>query len=116
MKAALESLVEAATPQGAEVDMSFSANDPAFFDPDSQALQLGREALERASGMEVALTRSGGSIPILALFATRNIPTILSGFALADDAIHAPDESFRVASLELGERAAHELYGALARL
>ena len=44
------------------------------------------------------------------------IPTIVSGFALSDDRIHSPDESFRLTSLERGERAARELYAALAAL
>jgi len=44
------------------------------------------------------------------------IPTVVSGFGLPDDAFHAPDESYSLRSLELGERAAHELYSALARL
>ena len=33
----------------------------------------------------------------------------MSGFTLPDDAFHAPDESFLVANLELGERAGREL-------
>ena len=40
----------------------------------------------------------------------------MSGFVLPDDAMHAPNESYRIESLRLGERAAHELYAALARL
>jgi acetylornithine deacetylase/succinyl-diaminopimelate desuccinylase-like protein len=62
------------------------------------------------------LVRSGGSIPILAAFADRGVPTVLSGFSLSADDIHAPNESYRLASLRLGERAAEELYSALARL
>ena len=37
--------------------------------------------------------RSGGSIPVVAEFAARGIPTIVSGFGLPDDDIHAPNES-----------------------
>ena len=56
------------------------------------------------------VVRSGGSIPILAAFAERGIPTIVGGFALPEDRIHAPDESYRIASLELGLKAARALY------
>jgi hypothetical protein len=35
---------------------------------------------------------------------------------LPDDAIHAPDESYRLESLRLGERSARELYAELAGL
>ena len=66
--------------------------------------------------MRRALVRSGGSIPIVAELAARGIRRSSRGFALADDDIHAPNESFRLASLELGERAARELLRALAAL
>jgi succinyl-diaminopimelate desuccinylase len=72
--------------------------------------------LTEACGVAPALIRSGGSIPVLAAFAQRNIPTILSGFTLPEDAFHAPDESFRLESLRLGEMAARALYRHLARL
>ena len=66
--------------------------------------------------MAPVLTRSGGSIPAVAELGHRGIPTIVSGFALSDDRIHSPDESFRLTSLERGERAARELYVSLAAL
>ena len=40
----------------------------------------------------------------------------MSGFALPDDAYHAPNESYRLESLRLGEATARELYVALAEL
>ena len=60
--------------------------------------------------------RSGGSIPIVAEMAARGYPVIVGGFGLPDDAIHAPNESYALASLEWGEAAARELYLALAEL
>jgi acetylornithine deacetylase/succinyl-diaminopimelate desuccinylase-like protein len=62
------------------------------------------------------VVRTGGSIPAVAELVGRGIPTIVSGFTLPDDAFHAPNESYRVESLRLGERAARELYTALAGL
>jgi acetylornithine deacetylase/succinyl-diaminopimelate desuccinylase-like protein len=50
------------------------------------------------------------------VLADRGIPTIVSGFVLDADAIHAPNESFRLESLRMGERAAAELYRGLAEL
>jgi hypothetical protein len=46
----------------------------------------------------------------------RDIPTVVSGFSLPDDAFHAPNESYSLRSLELGEASAHELYSAFASL
>jgi acetylornithine deacetylase/succinyl-diaminopimelate desuccinylase-like protein len=53
---------------------------------------------------------------VLTAFAERGIPTILSGFTLADDNFHAPDESFRLESLRMGEVSARALYKHLAKL
>ncbi len=113
----LKGLLSGAAPEGAEVtfDGGHSA-EPARFDVSDPALQLAAGALERACGVPTAFVRTGGSIPIVADLAAKGIPTVVSGFALADDDIHAPNESYRVESLRLGARAAHELYHAFARL
>jgi acetylornithine deacetylase/succinyl-diaminopimelate desuccinylase-like protein len=79
-------------------------------------MRLAKEAIDRATGLPTAFVRTGGSIPIVAEFARKNITTVVSGFALPDDDIHAPNESYRVDSLRMGEAAARELYTALARL
>ena len=115
MGAALERFIRGAAPSGADVDISWHGNDAAVFDPADPALKLGAEALAEACGTP-ALIRSGGSIPVLTAFAERGIPTILSGFTLADDNFHAPDESFRLESLRLGEASARALYRHLAKL
>jgi acetylornithine deacetylase/succinyl-diaminopimelate desuccinylase-like protein len=113
----VEQLIRDATPTGAELTITrYGIGRPAVFDPALPALRLAREAIGRAAGSEPVLVRSGGSIPILAAFADRGVPTVLSGFSLSADDIHAPNESYRLASLRLGERAAEELYPALARL
>jgi acetylornithine deacetylase/succinyl-diaminopimelate desuccinylase-like protein len=112
----LESLLRDAAPAAADVTMSWHLSDPALFEPDLPALVLGARAIERATGTAPALVRTGGSIPVVAEFAAREIPTIVTGFALPDDAFHAPDESYRLASLELGERTARELLKSLAEL
>ena len=112
----LERLLRDAAPADADVSILLHLADPSLFEPDLPALVLAAEALERATGTPPALVRSGGSIPVVAEFAARGIPTIVSGFTLPDDAFHAPDESFLVANLELGERAGRELLQALAQL
>jgi acetylornithine deacetylase/succinyl-diaminopimelate desuccinylase-like protein len=117
MFAVLEGLLVGAAPAGATVTVRrLGTGDPAAFDPSDPAIGLALGALERACGRPAALVRSGGSIAALSAFAERGIPTILSGFALNGDDIHAPNESFRLESLELGRRSALELYTALARL
>jgi len=116
MRAVIEGLVRGALPAGAELDLSFHVATPVLFDPDEPALRLAAQALERACGVTPVFARSGGSIPIVAEMAARGYPVIVGGFGLPDDALHAPDESYALASLAWGEAAARELYLALASL
>jgi acetylornithine deacetylase/succinyl-diaminopimelate desuccinylase-like protein len=114
--AEFERLLRSAAPHGAEVEIEMERADPALFDPEQPALRLAGEAIERACGAPPAFVRLGGTLPLLAVLAERGVPTIVSGFVLPDDAIHAPDESYRLESLRLGERSARELYAGLASL
>jgi acetylornithine deacetylase/succinyl-diaminopimelate desuccinylase-like protein len=112
----LTRLLREAAPEYAEVEIATHEAAPALFDASHPSVALATQAIERAVGVAPVLTRSGGSIPAVAELAHRGIPTIVSGFALPEDRIHSPDESFRLESLAMGERAARELYLALARL
>jgi acetylornithine deacetylase/succinyl-diaminopimelate desuccinylase-like protein len=112
----VERLLRDAAPDGAEVEIDWQLAEPALFAVEEPAIQLAARALERATGTAPLMQRSGGSIPIVAELAAAGIPTIVGGFALADDAIHAPNESYRLESLRLGAATARELYVALAEL
>ncbi len=116
MAAELERLLRAAAPEGAEVSLDLDLADPALFDPREPALQLAAGAFERACGTPPAFVRLGGTLPLLAVLAEQGTPTIVSGFALGADAFHAPNESYRLESLRLGELTARELYRSLADL
>jgi acetylornithine deacetylase/succinyl-diaminopimelate desuccinylase-like protein len=114
--ATLERLLREALPPGAEMELSAELAEPSLFPPDNPAVALSAQALERAVGAPAAFIRTGGSIPVVAEFAARDIPAVVSGFGLEDDAYHAPDESFRLVALDQGAAAANELYRALAAL
>ena len=114
--ASLERMLREAAPPGARIELDVEPGQAAGFDASDPVLGLARAAIERATGKDPLFVRSGGSIPILGALADRGIPTVLSGFALDADGIHGPDESYRLESLVLGERAARELYAALATL
>jgi acetylornithine deacetylase/succinyl-diaminopimelate desuccinylase-like protein len=52
-------------------------------------------AYRRGFGKLPVFLRSGGTIPIVSTFKeVLRIPTVLMGFALPDDRIHAPNEKF----------------------
>ena len=114
--ATLERLLRDALPPGAELELTAELAEPSLFPPDNPAVALSAQALERAVGAPTAFVRTGGSIPVVAEFAARDIPVVVSGFGLEDDAYHAPDESFRLLALDQGAAAADELYQALAAL
>jgi acetylornithine deacetylase/succinyl-diaminopimelate desuccinylase-like protein len=113
---ALEALLREALPAGAEMTISAVTAHPSRFDPALPPLRIARASLARAAGREPVLIRSGGSLPVLSAFAQQGIPAIVSGFGLPQDNFHAPDESFALASLDLGRRAARALYEDLAAL
>jgi acetylornithine deacetylase/succinyl-diaminopimelate desuccinylase-like protein len=116
ISAVFEDLLREALPDGAEMSYSAVLAEPSRFDPAAAPLRIARAAFSRALGREPVLLRSGGTLPILAAFSERGIPAIVSGFALPQDNIHAPDESFAIASLARGRRAARALLEDLARL
>ncbi len=77
--------------------------DPWKASPAGPWFEAAREALARSFGREPVLTGEGGSIPIVADFERElGTPAILLGFALPGCNMHAPDEWFPDAHLELG--------------
>ena len=116
IRATLERLLREAAPEGTELEIADHVASPSLFAPDTPAIALAAQALERACGAAPAFVRSGGSIPVVAELAARGMPGVVTGFSLEGDAFHAPNESFRLAGLEQGEAASRELYRALAVL
>jgi acetylornithine deacetylase/succinyl-diaminopimelate desuccinylase-like protein len=69
--------------------------DAMTFPTDAPVLQAAAAALQDEFGREVEFVRSGGSIPVAALFATvLQLPAVMMGFGLPDDNVHAPNEKF----------------------
>jgi len=114
---ALERLLEAATPEGAELRIErWAASPPGLVAPDALAVELGLAAFERALGTRPALIRSGGTLPIVPALAGRGIPTIITGFGLPDSNVHSPNERLVADYVPLGIAAARELYREFAGL
>jgi acetylornithine deacetylase/succinyl-diaminopimelate desuccinylase-like protein len=114
---ALEALLSDAAPPGAELEVDLlSSAPPAQVPPDARAVLLGCDALERVLGIQPALIRCGGTLPIVATLADRGIPAIITGFALPDANIHAPNERLLVEYVPLGIATARALFAELAKL
>lgn len=115
--AAFERLIREAAPAGAELGVELLSSAPAgVVPPDAEAVRRGQDAFERVLGVRPALIRSGGTLPIVAAFADRGIPTIISGFSLPDAAIHAPNENLPARYVPLGIDTAKALFEELGKL
>ena len=54
-------------------------------------------------GKDTVFMRGGGSIPIVGDFERDlKIPTVMMGFGLPDDNLHAPNEKFHIANFHRG--------------
>ena len=105
-------------PTNVKIDFKFFGAEPAALVPhDSPAAKLAAEAVEIGFGTRPAFIRGGGSIPVVGLLKERlGLDTLLVGFGLPDDNLHAPNEKFDLASLHHGTRTAAALYDKLASL
>jgi acetylornithine deacetylase/succinyl-diaminopimelate desuccinylase-like protein len=107
LAAVLDDLLRAAAPAGSELEVEdLGVAHPAALDPRQPALAAAARAITASTGWPCVPVRTGGSIPVVAALAARGVPTVLTGFGLPDDAIHAPDEHLRFDHLEAGTRAA----------
>ena len=84
---------------------------------DSPAMKLAAAAVKQGFGTEPVFMREGGSIPVVGhIKSILGIDTLLVGFGLPDDRVHAPNEKFDLDALYCGTRTAAALYHQLARL
>ena len=89
---------------------------PFITGPDHPMMQAAYRALARAWTKKPALIREGGSIPVMATFQeVLGLPSILMGFGLHDDQVHAPNEKFSLTSFHGGTRSCAYLYEELAK-
>lgn len=64
---------------------------------DLPAMNAASEAYEEIFGKRPIFMRGGGSIPVVALFQQRlGMDSVLMGFGLPDDNLHAPNEKFNI--------------------
>jgi acetylornithine deacetylase/succinyl-diaminopimelate desuccinylase-like protein len=83
-------------PQGITVEVRpHHGGEPVLTPTHSSAYAAASRAYETTFGKKPIPVRSGGSIPIIAMFEQElGLKTILMGFGLDSDAIHSPNEHF----------------------
>lgn len=89
---------ESIAPKGVRVKVKPHHGGEAYVTPiDSIGYRAAEKAYEKTMGKMPIPQRSGGSIPIVALFERElKSKTILMGFGLDSDAIHSPNEHFGI--------------------
>ncbi len=99
------------TPAGCRWELhSHSGGNPATVRTDSDLLRAAAGAIRDATGIEPALIKSGGSIPVAGtLKSLLGLETIFMGFGLDDDRVHSPNEKFELRCFDWGARS-HVLF------
>jgi acetylornithine deacetylase/succinyl-diaminopimelate desuccinylase-like protein len=87
---------ESIAPKGVRVKVTpHHGGEPVVTPIDSIAYQAASKAYETTFGKKPIPVRSGGSIPIIALFEKElGLKTLMMGFGLDSDAIHSPNEHY----------------------
>lgn len=99
-----ENYVHQIAPPGVEVDVQLiHAGNPCIVPPDNPYIRAATRAMHQVWGRDTVFIRSGGSIPIVGDFANYlGLPSVMMGFGLPDDNLHAPNEKFNIRNFELG--------------
>ncbi len=93
------------------VEKMTGGDDGAVVDISSPAIEAAAEAYEQIFGRRPFYTREGGSIPVVGLFnKLLNIPSVMMGFGLPDDRLHAPNEKFHLPNFYRGIETAIHYY------
>jgi len=99
-----KSYVQKIAPPGVDVEVRLiHSGDPCLVPVDNPYIKAATRALHEVWGKDTVFIRSGGSIPIVGDF-DRNLglPSVMMGFGLPDDSLHAPNEKFNLKNFELG--------------
>ena len=101
---AYTSYVKKLTPKGIKLNIKVHSKGEAIVvSTDNKFIHASTEAMKEIFGKETVYIRSGGSIPIVADFANElKIPTVMMGFGLPDDNLHAPNEKFHIPNFYRG--------------
>src|SRR4051812_29590550 len=85
-------------PKGVELKVKLlSMGEPSIIPTDNRFVQAATQAMKEVFNKDTVFIRSGGSIPIVSEFDKHlKIPSVMMGFGLPDDNLHAPNEKFHI--------------------
>jgi len=99
-----KSYVESICPKGITLDVRMiHSGDAIVVSTDNPYVRAATSAMHTVFATDTVFVRGGGSIPIVGDFIRElGMPTILMGFGLPDDNLHAPNEKFHLANFHRG--------------
>lgn len=109
---------ESIAPKGTKVKVTpHHGGEPAVTPIDSLAYKAASQAYEKTFGKTPIPLRSGGSIPIVAMFKKElGLDSVMMGFGLDEDAIHSPNESYGLFNYYIGIETIVEFHKAFAAM
>jgi acetylornithine deacetylase/succinyl-diaminopimelate desuccinylase-like protein len=99
-----KAFVESIVPKGVTVEVRMiHSGEPIVVSTDNEYVRAATAAMSEVFGKETVFVRGGGSIPIVGDFVRElKTPTVMMGFGLPDDNLHAPNEKFHLANFHRG--------------
>lgn len=99
-----ERFVRQVAPTGVDVDVRLvHSGEPCLIPVNNPYIQAATRALREVWEKQTVFIRSGGSVPIVGDFARYlGVPSVMMGFGLPDDNLHAPNEKFNLKNFQLG--------------
>ena len=96
--------VNSLTPKGIQIKIKcWSMAEPIVIRTDNKFVKASTEAMKEVFNKDTVYIRSGGSVPIVGDFEKHlKIPTVMMGFGLPDDNLHAPNEKFHIPNFYRG--------------
>jgi acetylornithine deacetylase/succinyl-diaminopimelate desuccinylase-like protein len=96
--------VNSLAPRGIQLSIrQWSMADPIVIGTNNRFVQASKDAMREVFNKETVFIRSGGSVPIVADFEKHlGVPTVMMGFGLPDDNLHAPNEKFHIPNFYRG--------------
>jgi acetylornithine deacetylase/succinyl-diaminopimelate desuccinylase-like protein len=113
-----EDYVRSIAPKSVTVEVeALHGADPVVVEAKGPIVDAAMDAMEEVWGARPVRIREGGSIPIVATFASvLNAPVLLLGFGLNDDGLHSPNEKFNISHFYNGIRSVARLLDRLGEL
>jgi acetylornithine deacetylase/succinyl-diaminopimelate desuccinylase-like protein len=100
----LQDYVATIIPRGVSAEVRLiHSGDPIVVGTDNPFIHAATEAMREVFGKDTVFVRGGGSIPVVGDFARQlHVPTVMMGFGLPDDNLHAPNEKFNISNFYRG--------------